>query len=646
MAQRVAGQLLRDRHHLLLIDDQAVGLAEHVLQGLGELGVDRLHRLASGLAAGVLVVGVGAHRAGPVERADRGDVLEGVGPHRPQQRPHRPAVELEDAQGVAALEQPVGGLVGELEVLEHDLLAAVGLDVLERVVEDGEVAQPQEVHLDQAQRLARGVVELGDHRPVGGPLEQRDHIDQRLAGHDHAGRVHAPLALQPLDADRGVDDLLHVAVGVVERPELAALAEALVLGVEDLAERDVLAHHRGRHRLGDPVAHRERVVEDPRGVLHGLLRLDGAVGDDVADPVVAVLVGDVLDHLTAPALVEVDVEVGHRDAVGVEEALEDQPVHERVEVGDPHRVGDHRARAGAAARPDPDAVVLRPVDEVGDHQEVAGEPHRGDHADLELGLLAYVVGDAARVAVVEALLDLLDQPGVLALPLRAGEPRHVGAVALGELHVAPLGDEQRVVTGLAEIVLVHPQRAHLLRGLQVVAVAGEREPLARTVAGRGVHGGAGVDAEQVLLRGRVLAHDVVAVVGGQQRDLQVLGEPEQPVAHPALDLQVVVHQLQEVVAPAEDVLEVGGRLPRGVVVVMAQVDLDLAARAAGGADQPGAVLGEQLAVDARVVEVAVAPRAGGDPEQVVHAGGGLAEQRHVGVGAARWRRRRGRRRRS
>ena len=44
--------------------------------------------------------------------------------------------------------------------------------------------------------------------------------------------------------------------------------------------------------------------------------------------------------------------------------------------------------------------------------------------------------------------------------------------------------------------------------------------------------------------------------------------------------------------------------------------------------------GEQLAVDARLLEEAVAPGAGGEPEQVVHALGGLREQRHVGVGAA------------
>ena len=62
-AQRVAGDVLRDRHHLLLVDDQTVGVAQDLGQRLGQLGVDRHDRLAAVLAVGVLVVRVGAHRA-------------------------------------------------------------------------------------------------------------------------------------------------------------------------------------------------------------------------------------------------------------------------------------------------------------------------------------------------------------------------------------------------------------------------------------------------------------------------------------------------------------------------------------------------------------------------------------------------------
>ena len=155
-----------------------------------------------------------------------------------------------------------------------------------------------------------------------------------------------------------------------------------MLRVEDAGERDVLAHHRRGHRLGDPVAHREGVAEDPRGVLHGGLGLDGAEGGDLGDLVLAVLLGDVADHVGAAAVVEVDVDVGHRDAVGVEEPLEQQVVRDRVEVGDAERVGDQRAGRRAAAGAHRDAVVLGPVDEVRDHDEVAGEPHLGDDAEL------------------------------------------------------------------------------------------------------------------------------------------------------------------------------------------------------------------------------------------------------------------------
>ena len=67
----------------------------------------------------------------------------------------------------------------------------------------------------------------------------------------------------------------------------------------------------------------------------------------------AVLVLDVVDDAVAPVLAEVDVEVGHRHALRIEEALEQQVVAQRIEVGDAQRVGDQRARARAAARARP-----------------------------------------------------------------------------------------------------------------------------------------------------------------------------------------------------------------------------------------------------------------------------------------------------
>ena len=237
-------------------------------------------------------------------------------------------------------------------------------------------------------------------------------MDAPLTGH----------ALQPLGQ---LDDLLGVGVLGVELAELLGLAVALVGGVEDALDGDVLALDGRGHGLGEPVADGVGVAHDATGVLQGLLGLDDAVGDHLADAVGAVLLAHVLNDLVAPTLVEVDIDIGHGDALGIEEALEDEPVAQRVELGDAHGVGDHGAGSRSTPRPDPDAVGLGPVDVVGHNEEVAGEPHLGDDADLVLGLLAAVLGDVAVEPAVHAAPALLDEPGLVGLPLGDGEGRHV-----------------------------------------------------------------------------------------------------------------------------------------------------------------------------------------------------------------------------
>ena len=360
LSEAEAGDPLGDRHHLLLVDDQAVARVEDVGERLGELLVDRRDLLLAVLAQRVVDVRVRAHGAWPVERDDGRDVFEVVGPQEPKERAHRPAVELEHPEGVAAREELVRRGVVQRQVFQDERVTAVGLDVVERVVDDREVAKPQEVHLDEAEGLARGIVELRDDLAVLLPLHDRDDVDERLARHDDAGGVHAPLALQVLEPDCRVEHGLGLGIGLDEGAELARLFESRVIPVEHALERHVLSHHGRRHRLGEALPHAEREAEHASGVLQRLLRLDGAVRDDLRDALVAVLLGDVLDHLGATAVVEVDVEVGHRDAVGVEEALEDEAVLQRVEIGDLHGVRGHRSRAGAAARDRPGCRCASP----------------------------------------------------------------------------------------------------------------------------------------------------------------------------------------------------------------------------------------------------------------------------------------------
>ena len=98
----------------------------------------------------------------------------------------------------------------------------------------------------------------------------------------------------------------------------------------------------------------------------------GAVADDGgADrrPLAAVAVVEVLDHLLAALVLEVDVDVGRLAPAGRDEALEQQVVLGRVDRGDAEHVADRRVGRRAAALAE-DAAVPREADDLVHGQEV------------------------------------------------------------------------------------------------------------------------------------------------------------------------------------------------------------------------------------------------------------------------------------
>src|SRR5262249_15753984 len=124
-------------------------------------------------------------------------------------------------------------------------------------------------------------------------------------------------------------------------------------------------------------------------------RLQRAEGDDLRHPLAAVALLHVFDHLVAPILAEVDIEVGHRDALGIEEALEQERKAHGIGIGDGERGGDERAGARAAPGPDRNALRLRPLDEVRHDEEVAWILHALYDTQLERQAFAVVLDGAA-----------------------------------------------------------------------------------------------------------------------------------------------------------------------------------------------------------------------------------------------------------
>ena len=140
-------------------------------------------------------------------------------------------------------------------------------------------------------------------------------------------------------------------------------------------------------------------------------------------PVLAV---DVLDHLLASLVLDVEVDVGGTVALEREEALEQQAEVDRVGLGDAQRVADRAVRRAPATLA-VDVVDAAELDDVDQHQEVAGEVELLDHVELvrDLRRRLRVLRMGRRVAHASAAHGELTQPGHLGVA--------VGHVVIGEL---------------------------------------------------------------------------------------------------------------------------------------------------------------------------------------------------------------------
>ncbi len=414
LGAREAGELLGDLHRLLLVEDHALGGLEDRAQALVGVG----DRVRVALALGVhrdLV-----HRPGAVERVERDEVVELVRADLLERLAHALGLELEDARRVAAREHLVGRGVVERQRRHVGPLAARALDDVERVLDHVEVAQAEEVHLQQADLLDRLHRELR-HRAVGalavlvgarvGELQRHD-VGQRPVGDHDRGGVDRGVAHDPLEALRHVDDLPRRGVLVVGLAQRLARLQAVLEGRR-------AAHDRVGDQLRQAVARAVVEAQHARRVARRRAREHLAEGDDLGDRLAAVLLGHVAHHALAPAHREVDVDIGHRHALGVQEALEQQVVAQRVDVGDRQAVGDDRAGRRAAAGTDRDAVLLGELDEVPDDQEVGVEAHAVDHVELHLHALERRGGRRVAVAQAQALVHARAQVVALAARRRA-----------------------------------------------------------------------------------------------------------------------------------------------------------------------------------------------------------------------------------
>ena len=293
------------------------------------------------------------------------------------------------------------------------------------------------------------------------------------------------------------------------------------------------------------------VAERPGGVAY---RRAGPVGDDVRDlgrVGAAVALVDVLDDLFTTTGLDVDVDVGRAVALGREEPLEEQPEAHRVGLGDAQRVADRRV--GRRAPPlAVDVAAATEVDDVGDDQEVAGEPQGADHRELVVDLRpgsGHPLGVAGPVAVGGARLDEVGEVVVLA------ERRAVGAVRVRWARVRRQRrrDERQVERAVAAELRSgsdHPGVALEAAGL-FGAGAEVRGPAAGEPAVELVEGAAGADGGHGGGERAIRGAGVVDVVGRDGAHPGAHRESGERVVARRVERIAVVPQLDDGVLGAE-----------------------------------------------------------------------------------------------
>ncbi len=217
---------------------------------------------------------------------------------------------------------------------------------------------------------------------------------QRLVRDDYAGGVRPGIADGAFHAHGQVNQFADVWGAVVELFELRHFHGVFLQG--DGAPGDK------RHQLSNAVYFCQGNVHHAAHVAQGGLGAHGAKGDDLGYLVVAVLACAVLQHLGAAVVLEVQVNVGHFDAAGVEEALEDEVMLQRVYQRNVQ--GERHDGAGCrAARVVPDAALAGMAAQIPYNEEI--------------GVKAHVMDDAQFV--VEPLADLLAVGALPVAPLQS-----------------------------------------------------------------------------------------------------------------------------------------------------------------------------------------------------------------------------------
>ncbi len=390
-------------------------------------------------------------------------------------------------------------------------------DLLDAVLDSREHPQPEQVDLQEARVGARVLVPL-HHLPARHRARLHgDELDERPGRDHHAARMLRDVARQAGD------------LGAQLGERAPARGAQLRLGVRQ--QRELFANARCVPAVGDPcepLEIRERQPERLADVTDRAARAIRRERRDERGVLAPVLLRHAHDQLLADVAGEVEVDVGHRRQLVVEEASERQVGRDGIHVREPGQVADDRADGRAAAPSRRQYLpcdrlaaylprhVARELEHLPVQQEEACEPDPLDQVELVLETppRAPLVPVEIRVALPEQSVaeraQLCDRRRVA-----VREVRIAVAELLRQIELEPLRELGRARNGVS---VVGKPLVHLLGREQ------HRLVVAAPLALAAVQRRAVVDGDERVLQAEARARVCVGIAGRDGRDAERLGE--------------------------------------------------------------------------------------------------------------------------
>ena len=136
--------------------------------------------------------------------------------------------------------------------------------------------------------------------------------------------MNTPLPASSFNAASYVNHLFHISAIFIKVSKFLCFFIPLIFRIKHASQSDFFTHHRRWHLLSDFITNLEIKIQNPGRILDRCFCLHGAVSNDLSNSFFAILLSCILNNITTTTIVEVHVDIRHRNTIRVQKPLKQQ----------------------------------------------------------------------------------------------------------------------------------------------------------------------------------------------------------------------------------------------------------------------------------------------------------------------------------